>query len=358
MKAANVIRTVADNAKNSFIYRDDAIDAIASCILSAQHVLLLGKPGTAKSALVTYFAKSTQLTYWETLLNPDLLRDDIYGPIDPQKFAQGEWDRKWTGLAKAHLAFGDEVGKASGQVLNLFLKAMEERKATMGGTVVDLPLITFVGASNELFEGESQAVWDRFLARIVVNPIPTNQASQFQQMLVAKVEPVPQPLDIADLIACNLQAKRMAANPSQDVITTLTQLWTHLETVTPSYVSDRRWRRTLSLAAGKALLDGCDEIRPHHLAVAKWTLWSDPAEIDTLAAWIDGIVDSAARELNEAKKKLADLVKAHQRAGADLNQLAEVNMRIDRLTRDLLTKSGSEWAQLRADVAQLKAQIV
>jgi MoxR-like ATPase len=358
MNAAKTIREIANSAKLSFVGRNDAIDAIEACLLSGQHCVLLGKPGTAKSALIEYFAKSMGLGFYKTLFNPDLLRDDIYGPIDPDKFVKGIWDRKWTGLATKPIAFGDEVGKASGQVLNLLLTALEEREAYAGDTTVKLPLISFFGASNELFEGESQAIWDRFLARVHVTP--SLNAADFQAMLTANVTHSYKPVDLAELQACNAQAKAMAASPSQEVITTLTELWTHFKTISESYVSDRRWRRTLLLAAGRALADGCTEIKPEHLYVARFTLWSEVSEIDTIAQWIDGIVDKAARELKEATVKLKDIDKAYRllNGSADLGKRAEINMKLDKLSSEVRTKQGSEWAKLRTKVQDLKNEVL
>lgn len=360
MKAAQIIREVSLSAKQSFINREDAIDAIEACLLSGQHCVLLGPPGTAKSALIEFFAKSLNLTYYKTLFNPDLLRDDIYGPIDPDKFVKGVWDRKWSGLAKAHLAFGDEVGKASGQVLNLLLTALEEREAYSGDTTVKLPLISFFGASNELFEGESQAIWDRFIARVRVFPTSKNAASDFQAMLTTKIDFTLKSVDLADLIACNAVAKQLAANPSQEVITTITELWTHFETVSSSYVSDRRWRRTLLLAAGKALADGCSDIKPEHLTVAKFTLWSEPNEIEKISSWVDGICDKATREVKEYTAKWKDIESAfvNLNGGSDLNKKAEINLKIDKLSNELRTKQGADWNKLRSNVQELKNKVL
>jgi len=90
MKAAKVIREVALSAKDQFVDRDNAIDAIESCILSGLHCCILGKPGTSKSGLIQYFAQSLGLKYFKTQMNPDLLRDDLVGPIDPAKFINGD----------------------------------------------------------------------------------------------------------------------------------------------------------------------------------------------------------------------------------------------------------------------------
>lgn len=358
MQACNTLRTVADNAKAAFIDRDDAIELLASCILSANHALLLGEPGTGKSALVRYFAQSLGLAYWEALLNPDLLRDEIYGPIDPKKLDQGVFTRKWQGLATCNIAFGDEVGKASGQVMNLFLKAMQEREVSSGDDVVKLPLVSFIGASNEFFDNDSPALWDRFLGRIIVRP--TKTAQTFQAMLTSKVDPLPCPLALPELLAANSVAKQMAANPSQEVITTITELWQTLPTITQHKVSDRRWRTTLSLAAGRALLDGDTIIQPHHLSIAKYTLWSDPDQISAINDWIDTTTNKAARELNDAKKQLVVIKQdfISMNGSADLTALAKINMSLDKLIKATKQKQGSEWAALRADIQKLKQEVV
>jgi len=291
------------------------------------------------------------------------LRDDLVGPIDPAKFINGEWDRKWAGLATAHLAFVDEIGKGSGQTNNMLLGAMEERQVMTGDTIKDIPLFTLFSASNELFKGESEALWDRFVVRTIVDPV--KNASDFQRMLTADITPINKPIDPADLSACIAETKRMvsAIHLSQEVKTTCTELWVHLSSkIDPNdcYVSDRRWRYTLRLAAGLALAEGCDQVKPEHLSVARFTLWSEPRHIEILNPFIDSIVDTAARELKECTVKLKDIEKAFVslNGSTDLNKLALINVKLDKLSNELQVKQGSEWNKLRSNVQELKSKVL
>ena len=52
LTTAKKIRDLTVVAKSVFIERDDCIDALGCCLCAGEHLLLLGKPGLAKSAIV------------------------------------------------------------------------------------------------------------------------------------------------------------------------------------------------------------------------------------------------------------------------------------------------------------------
>lgn len=368
LEVAEKITKVASAAKATFVNRDDAIDAFAPSILSAQHVLFLGKPGTAKSSLVSFFAKALGLPYSKSVLNPDILRDDLVGPIDIEAFENKKWDRAWAGLGNdAVLFFADEVGKASGQVLNMLLNAMEEREVIAGNTVKSIPLVTMFGATNENFEYESPALWDRFLVRTKVNPIDSNDRGGFFTMLTSQVTTPPsEQIDPTVLAQANKLCEQMCYSLSDDVKEAIWAVRSTLPTISSAEPSDRRWKRTLQLAAGQALACGSTQIEPHHLTVARFTLWNntspDSTEYEDTSKMIYNLVDKASRELAEATKLFGDLQTSLTKAltsqnGQRTTDLAVVNIRIDQLTKGIKSKQGVNWANLKANLAKLKTEV-
>src|SRR5690606_19270215 len=121
----------------------------------------------AKSAIVHWMAKTLGLDYFWPLLNPDTLREHLMIPISLKSLQEDRWERNWANLAVSDIAFTDEVGKASGQVLNLLLNVMEVRR--FNG--YDLPLHCLIGASTVTLNGEVEALCDRFAIRLSLNPI-------------------------------------------------------------------------------------------------------------------------------------------------------------------------------------------
>ncbi|MCA9605466.1 MAG: AAA family ATPase, partial [Myxococcales bacterium] len=82
--------------------------------IAGEHMVLIGPPGTAKSALIRMYAKLIQATYFEYLLTRFTEPNEIFGPIDIQAFRSGEYQRRMEGmLPQAEIVFLDEVFKAN-----------------------------------------------------------------------------------------------------------------------------------------------------------------------------------------------------------------------------------------------------
>ena len=64
-----------------FPERRDAIDGALAAVLAGEHVLLLGPPGTAKSALVRSIAQAFGGSYFERLLTKFSTPEELFGPI-------------------------------------------------------------------------------------------------------------------------------------------------------------------------------------------------------------------------------------------------------------------------------------
>ena len=71
-----------------FPERKDVIDGALCAILASEHVLLLGPPGTAKSALVRALAQAFDGTYFERLLTKFSTPEELFGPISLKALEQ------------------------------------------------------------------------------------------------------------------------------------------------------------------------------------------------------------------------------------------------------------------------------
>lgn len=307
--AAHKIKQIADAARGAFVDRDELIEAISYAMLAGEHLVVLGPPGTGKSACVRYFAAAAGLSFFRRVLNPDTMRDDLVGPIDPVGLQQGRWDRVWTGLATCKVAFLDEIGKASGQVANMLLDAMEERKVSSGDVDKDIPLHLVMAASNETVD-ESPAIWDRFTIRLVVHRIKRMSSLAHLLKDAWKVDDPPSiEIENAEIEAARAECLRMAATAHEQpgVMRTVSRMWDGVQQEAHEPVSDRRWLRLLVVAAARALYYGRTQIQATDLQTAKWVLWSDPDDIDPLEAMISEVLDEERKELSTASTLVDDL---------------------------------------------------
>ena len=67
------------NAK--FIEREEEIDSLLLALISREHVLLLGPPGTAKSALAEEICKSLGGNLFSLLFTKFTTPEEVFGPI-------------------------------------------------------------------------------------------------------------------------------------------------------------------------------------------------------------------------------------------------------------------------------------
>jgi hypothetical protein len=111
-----------------FPERKDVIDGSLAAVLAGEHVLMIGPPGTAKSALVRCLAQVFGGSYFERLLTKFSTPEELFGPISLQGLAQDRFVRLTAGkLPEAEFAFVDEIFKSNSAVLNALLSVINER---------------------------------------------------------------------------------------------------------------------------------------------------------------------------------------------------------------------------------------
>src|SRR5919206_5226780 len=188
-KPLQQLQQLRRDLEQTFPERRDTIAGALCAVVAGEHVLLLGPPGTAKSALVRAMAQAFGGTYFERLLTKFSTPEELFGPISLKALEQDRYARVVTDkLPEAQFAFVDEVFKANSAILNSLLTAMNERVFHNDGAPLAMPLVSLFGASNELPEGkELEALFDRFLIRFDVAYLL--RPSSFRAVLLAP-EPV------------------------------------------------------------------------------------------------------------------------------------------------------------------------
>ena len=183
----DVLRAIRDELQQVFLERNELIDGALVALVAAQHVLVIGPPGTAKSMLADEVCRRIDgAAYFQWLLTRFTTPEELFGAVSLKALEQDDYRRLTTHkLPEAHIAFLDEVFKASSSILNTILTLINERRFHNGREVADVPLLTLFAASNELPEDdELLALHDRFLLRFVVDYV--SEDFRFLKLLQAR----------------------------------------------------------------------------------------------------------------------------------------------------------------------------
>ena len=272
----DLLRTIREELRQTFLERDALIDGALVALVAAQHVLVVGPPGTAKSMLADEVCRRLDgARYFQWLLTRFTTPEELFGAVSLKALEQDDYRRLTTHkLPEAHIAFLDEIFKASSSILNTILTLMNERRFHNGREVATVPLLTLFAASNELPEDdELLALHDRFLLRFVVDYL--EEDFRFLKLLQARPPEVRTTLPLAALEEARAEA---AALPVPgDVLRTMTDLRRELRGKNV-VVSDRRYAQAVGVLRAHAYLAGREAVADEDVAFLEHVLWRDPAE--------------------------------------------------------------------------------
>lgn len=262
--------------------RQGVIHNALLALLSGEHYLMLGPPGTAKSMLVDNLcARITDSTQFSWLMTADTTRDELFGPVDIVSWAdRGDYKRMDAyALTHAHFAFLDEVYKAGSWILNTLLKMMQERMYFEASKApLPVPLVTLFGASNETPEDDSlNAFDDRFALRDVVQYIQDDD--EFIWMLTHAAPAPSATVTLDEIRQAQQECSTVGGKP--DALQMIVDI-KHALSGKGVSISDRRWRIGLKVVKANAWLCGRAETEPDDVAALVPALWRDPGDKRTV----------------------------------------------------------------------------
>lgn len=308
--ASNVARklsALARDLEQRFIGKDEVIRLLLISVIAGEHAVLIGPPGTAKSALIRSLARLVQASYFEYLLTRFTEPNEIFGPVDINAFREGDYRRRTAGmLPESEIVFLDEVFKSNSAILNSLLTLLNERVYAVGGRVLQCPLVSVFGASNEVPSDETlTAIFDRFLLRIRSDNLDAYHfsgllergiAQEVQQTAGTALQPLISLQEIGEF--SRSIARRMQFD--EGFLSTYKGLVFQLRAEGVS-LSDRRVVKMLKLFAASAFLDGRDTPDASDLFLLKH-IWNSEDQAPIVEAIVQPELETFYRERPERRR--------------------------------------------------------
>src|SRR5438309_6793273 len=158
------------------IGQEAVLDQLLMAIFCRGHALLVGGPGLAKTLMVSTLAQALDLSFKRIQFTPDLMPTDITGTevIQDDPVTRQRMFKFMPGPIFANIVLADEINRTPPKTQAALLEAMQERKASIGGTDHLMRDPFFVLATQNPIEQEGtyplpEAQLDRFLFMIRVD---------------------------------------------------------------------------------------------------------------------------------------------------------------------------------------------
>jgi len=297
------LRDVAQALGQRFLDKEELIRLLLVALIAGEHMLIVGPPGTAKSALVRHLARLIDARYFEYLLTRFSEPSELFGPVDIKAFREGVYVRRTESmLPEAEIVFLDEIFKSNSAILNSLLGVLNERRFFTGSATVKVPLCSLYGATNEVPNDEAlAALFDRFLIRSISENLDSfhflgllerGVRAEIAQASGAdeRIRPL---VSLREIKRVHGQMQALLRFPDEFIARYKGLLFQiRSEGVT---VSDRRAVKLLKLFAANALLDGRVSVNDSDFFVLKH-IWNSVDQAPLLKEIVGPVLDKHQRE--------------------------------------------------------------
>ncbi|AWR96674.1 AAA domain-containing protein [Acidianus sulfidivorans JP7] len=346
-KILELPRKFLEALSSPFIGREEEAKVITLALLTKEHIVLIGEPGTAKSALARRAAELLNAKFFMYLLTKYTEPAELFGALDINALKQGLYKRITKDrLPESEIAFLDEIFNANSAILNALLSLLNERVIYDGYNVIKVPLRTLISASNRVpDEPELEALYDRLLLRHYAKPVGEEMwknliesAWELEFTNKWKVDSPIMSIEDVDKIYSYLTEVDLSAVKSK-----LLKLYAMLEEK-GIHLSDRRKGKVLKIVSAHSILNGRLKATEEDLIVLKYIAPKEIDDFEKVSALLSEELKTPIkymRELNEIYNNIKEAGKYVDAANESDPRLIDL-IRSLKATRDRVIALGKE----------------
>jgi MoxR-like ATPase len=286
----NKLKKLIEALSENLVEKDEVIKLALLSMIAKENLILIGPPGTAKSEISRRLSQVIKDTnYYEYLLTKFTTPEEVFGPLSINELKKGQFKRNTEGyIPTSDIVFLDEIFKANSSILNSLLTIINEKVFHNGSQKEKAPLISLIGASNELPMGNSEleALYDRFLVRKYVDYVSdenidalfhlNNQAFELAYDLKMTKEEL-------NAIATQSNTVEIPSEIIEIIKSIRLNLKEKFKDNKIEFLSDRRLVRILKLLKISAFTNGRNSVEHSDLFLLKHCLWSSPENRDKIS---------------------------------------------------------------------------
>lgn len=324
MNIRDRIETLLSHLNRGVYEREPAIQLALLTAMAGESIFMLGAPGVAKSLV----ARRLKLAFkdaraFEYLMSRFSTPDEIFGPVSISKLKnEDKYERIISGyLPAADIVFLDEIWKAGPSIQNALLTVLNEKIYRNGDREERVPIKGIISASNELpSRGEGlEALWDRFLVRILVEGI--QERGHFEDMIcmvqeAGSVGPDPSlQISAEEYAECSTLIDMVSVGA--DILQIIHIIRCYIQRYNekqeePSrelYISDRRWRKIIRLLRASAYLNGRDAVDLMDCFLLQYCIWDEPSQISQTRQFVIDAISQNGYKLDLSLEDVKESIK-------------------------------------------------
>lgn len=290
------LNSILDYLTTKYFEVEDFVLCIILSLISKTHMIALGKPGIAKSAIlreiveIIDFSYVNGTPYFQIQMGADVSPNNVFGAPNIEYYKKhGIIKRAYEGfLPDAIIAYCSEFYRLNDQVANSGLLTILNEGEFKNGTEIIKTNLRFLMADTNFFPKDPddldadevdlklQALHDRFLARVLVKPLKDRE-NKIKMIRMDDSMKCDTSIHLKEIIL--LQDFVQRVNLSEEIATHMVDISEKLQQKYNIFISPRRLKNSRNLIKANALLNRRMDCIIEDIIALRFTFWQKEEDI-------------------------------------------------------------------------------